>query len=249
MSGRFTFDSLERSCIELASYSFPRNVGEALKTMKVAEQRGGPVDRELEALRRAVEVNGEPTPEQWRAMHAAYLGAVSEQRERDVTPAVDVSTALWGSKRQFMFGKVVVDVLFERNVHPVFGILLRPTGGGIGPGSNNWDLTQALQSPVAKILGGLAIIDVPRLGDGVVHHAAVHDAGGYLKRSFNKGPGYTYAHATLGWYDWLSVSLRGLFQTTLWSGTEPSRDMLRGQVSGIVFWYTLFGKNPTLKRD
>ncbi len=44
----------------------------------------------------------------------------------------------WGSLKQFIFGRCVVDALniqFGYKLHPIWGCLLSPTGGLTGPGS------------------------------------------------------------------------------------------------------------------
>lgn len=72
-----------------------------------------------------------------------------------------------GSRSQLRSGKVVGDAL---GIDPVFGALLNPTGGIVGPGNQGFD-------------GG----DSP-LG----YHAAVHDACGYLYKYHRIGNGYNY---------------------------------------------------------
>jgi hypothetical protein len=253
MSSRFSFADLKRCCIDLANlpYPHPRAMGFALKEFKAAEQRNGSVGNELESLRLAVLKNGEPTPEQWKKMHATYKALLDKipAKERDDTPVDAVPAELWGSKRQLMFGKVVADELFAHKlgeIHFAFGSMLRQTGGGVGPGNRNYNVEQALESTLVKQLVGK---DTDVLKAAVIHHAAVHDAGGFLKRAFRIGPGYTYAHDAMGWYDWMSATAKGFVKTTIWSVIVPSRDPLRGQVSGILFWHQLFKKNPTVRRD
>ncbi len=72
-----------------------------------------------------------------------------------------------GSTTQLRYGKVVGDAL---GIDPVFGALLNPSGGLVGPGN------------VAMDLGDSA------LG----YHGVVHDAAGYLFNYHNLGPGYDY---------------------------------------------------------
>lgn len=82
---------------------------------------------------------------------------------------------LWGSSRQMLFGKIVVDELnkeYKMNMHPVFGCLLSPTGGITGPG--NFFLFRH-------------IVNFP-----IIMHTVVHDAAGYLLLHHNLGPGYNY---------------------------------------------------------
>lgn len=72
-----------------------------------------------------------------------------------------------GRTAQLRYGKVVGDVL---GIDPVFGALLNPTGGLVGPGNAALDL-----------------------GDRAVsYHGAVHDAAGYLYNYHDIGPGYNY---------------------------------------------------------
>jgi hypothetical protein len=84
---------------------------------------------------------------------------------------------VWGSVRQVKFGKVVVDNLFTAkksnlHLHPVFGALLRPTGGIVGSGND-----------------GIYKGDDT---DAIVMHGVVHDAAGYLRTYHGVGPGYAY---------------------------------------------------------
>lgn len=72
-----------------------------------------------------------------------------------------------GSDTQLRYGKIVGDTL---GIDPVFGSLLNPTGGLVGPGNTALDL-----------------------GDRAVsYHGAVHDAAGYLFNYHDQGPGYNY---------------------------------------------------------
>jgi uncharacterized Zn-binding protein involved in type VI secretion len=71
------------------------------------------------------------------------------------------------STSQLRYGKMAGDAL---GVDPVFGALLNPTGGLVGPGNAALD---GNDSPVG-------------------YHGAVHDAAGYLKNYHNLGPGYDY---------------------------------------------------------
>lgn len=87
---------------------------------------------------------------------------------------------MWGSKRQFIFGQCVVDLLkYEKkiNLHPIWGCLLSPTGGIIGPG-NSSILNTSWSSPVAM-------------------HSCVHDASGYVLTYHGCGPGYNYLNTCM----------------------------------------------------
>jgi hypothetical protein len=72
-----------------------------------------------------------------------------------------------GSNTQMRYGSVVGDAF---GIDPVFGAMLNPTGGLVGPG--NWAIA----------------------GDdtAVGYHGVVHDAAGYLHTYHDAGPGYDY---------------------------------------------------------
>ncbi|GAB4552760.1 MAG: hypothetical protein OHK0023_21190 [Anaerolineae bacterium] len=76
----------------------------------------------------------------------------------------------WGTTDQLRFGQIVGDTF---GIDPVFGSLLSPTGGLVGPGDS------ALHFGLGN-------------NQAVVVHGAVHDAGGFLHNYFNVGPGYHY---------------------------------------------------------
>ena len=82
----------------------------------------------------------------------------------------------WGSHKQFMFGKFVVDAINEKynyNLHPIWGAMLNPTGGMIGPG--NKELIEGLWNSYLGL------------------HACIHDASGYLYTYHQIGNcGYNY---------------------------------------------------------
>ncbi len=73
-----------------------------------------------------------------------------------------------GSMTQMRFGKVVGDAY---GIDPVFGAMLKPNGGLIGPGK-------------FAVAGG----NTP-----VGYHAVAQSAAGYLLNSHNLGPGYNYS--------------------------------------------------------
>ncbi len=72
-----------------------------------------------------------------------------------------------GSTNQLRYGQVVGDAY---GIDPVFGALLNPTGGLVGPGN------------IAVDSGDTA----------VSYHGIVHDAAGYLLNAQGVGPGYDY---------------------------------------------------------
>ncbi len=74
-----------------------------------------------------------------------------------------------GSTPHLRFGQVVGDAL---GIDPVFGALLSPTGGMVGP--DEWQLYPALPE------------------DPLTYHGIFHDAGGFLYNYVGIGPGYNY---------------------------------------------------------
>jgi hypothetical protein len=100
----------------------------------------------------------------------AQQEAVRKEKNADVVPDVaeDMHKTFMGSNPQLVFGKVIGDAF---GVDPVFGALLSPTGGMVGPGN------MALQMDDDDPTG---------------YHGIVHDAAGYLFNYHNQGPGYDY---------------------------------------------------------
>jgi hypothetical protein len=78
------------------------------------------------------------------------------------------------STPQLRYGQVVGDAF---GIDPVFGALLNPTGGMVGPGN-------------------LAI--APGATDALGYHGLFHDAAGYLYNYHGVGPGYNYLGAETG---------------------------------------------------
>lgn len=108
----------------------------------------------------------------------------------------------WGSYRQFCYGKYTIDAInkyHKTNLHPIWGCLLNPTGGIIGSGN-----TKLLQSD---------------WDSSISMHSCVHDAGGYLYKYHNIGPGYNYLN-------------------TKWT-IFPTWYQMSCQVYGIKFWNKL----------
>ena len=82
-----------------------------------------------------------------------------------------------GSDWQMRYGKVVGD---ELGMDPVFGAMLNPTGGLVGPGNS-----------------GLAP-DGALMPESVAYHGAYHDAMGNLYTYHDRGPGYNYMKSPIG---------------------------------------------------
>jgi hypothetical protein len=100
----------------------------------------------------------------------AQQEAICKEKNEEVVPdlAEDMHKTFMGSNPQLVFGKVIGDAF---GVDPVFGALLSPTGGMVGPGN------MALQMDDDDPTG---------------YHGIVHDAAGYLFNYHNQGPGYDY---------------------------------------------------------
>ena len=86
----------------------------------------------------------------------------------------------WGTRQQLLAGKVICDWLSEDDMppmDPIFGVLLNPTAGRVGPGDSGW-----FHNLLYDNSGEWA------------HHSAVHDAFGYLLNFHALGPGYNYMY-------------------------------------------------------
>ncbi len=120
------------------------------------------------ALEQIAEARGLPL-DKVKADYAKYQQLLAEQRASgEVVEGLNAKNAdFMGQKGQLRYGDVVGQVY---GIDPVFGSLLNPTGGLVGPGNN------------ALNLGDTA----------VSYHGAVHDAGGYLYNVHKVGPGYNY---------------------------------------------------------
>jgi hypothetical protein len=110
-----------------------------------------------------------------RAQYDRYLALRAEanravtQGGKDALPDISllIHGDFLGTSASLRYGKVVGDAL---GIDPVFGALLNPTGGLVGPGNLAVDCGDSALS----------------------YHGAVHDAGGYLYNYHGLGPGYDY---------------------------------------------------------
>jgi WXG100 family type VII secretion target len=95
---------------------------------------------------------------------------IARQKGIDPPEAVDdfFHGEFMGSTAQLRYGQVVGDAF---GIDPVFGAMLNPTGGMVGPG--NWAVN-------------------PGDDDAIGYHGIVHDAAGYLYNFHDLGPGYDY---------------------------------------------------------
>jgi WXG100 family type VII secretion target len=121
------------------------------------------------ALSRIAEARGRPVNE----IKAEYDKFLQIKAQRDATNPDTPPDLKWphgsfqGSTSQMRYGKVVGDAF---GVDPVFGSMLNPTGGMVGPGNVAFDADST----------------------AVGYHGIVHDAAGYLHNYHKTGPGYDY---------------------------------------------------------
>jgi len=98
-----------------------------------------------------------------------------EDHEKSSLVLDRINDGVWGSRRQWAYGETVSRLLAHYSgvdLHPVFAIMLNPTGGIAGYGNTS-------------ILTGDMHISM-------IVHAVVHDGFGYVRSFHNKGPGYNY---------------------------------------------------------
>jgi uncharacterized Zn-binding protein involved in type VI secretion len=146
---------------------------EAMNTLW--EHRHDPDDPAVEkALERVAKARNQPIDKMkkdWLVYQAALAEQEKNAAKKGENAASKINTALhekfMGSASQLRSGRIVGDAL---GMDPVFGALLNPTGGLVGPDNKGFDG------------------DDSALG----YHGAVHDAGGYLYNYHDKGPGYDY---------------------------------------------------------
>ncbi len=130
----------------------------------VATSRGMTLAQAQAQYQKAMEVRAKG-----RARAEAQAKLKGEKYE-DVSPDLDLKKHgdFTGSLSQLRFGSILGDVF---GLDPVFGALISPTGGLVGPGNKSVQLSD--NNPVAL-------------------HGTVHDAAGYLLNAHGTGPGYNY---------------------------------------------------------
>lgn len=115
------------------------------------------------------DLRGRPL-EEIKGEYGKFQDLMAERDSAGAEPLGGLSGAhpsFMGSNTQMRYGSVVGDAF---GIDPVFGAMLNPTGGLVGPG--NW---------------AIAGDDTP-----VGYHGVVHDAAGYLHTYHGVGPGYDY---------------------------------------------------------
>lgn len=175
--------------------------------VRIAEIRGRDIGDIRSEFRRYQDVRA--------ARDAAIAGGAS-----GVGGLNDRNASFMGSNMQMRYGQVVGDAF---GIDPVFGAMLNPTGGLVGPG--NFTLHPG--------------------GDTAIgYHSVVHDAAGYLHTYHGAGPGYNY----LG-IEPFPTSFPGTGQVSgiaYWSGlmgeTGPAQTLgTLGQVAASTAASTAYG--------
>lgn len=147
-----------------------RELNQAMETLA-----GNPTAEQREqALDQIAQARG-MTREEVRAQYQRFQEMQAEAARNAAAKGLESSPAVnqdWhdnfmGSTTQLRYGKVVGDAL---GLDPVFGAMLNPTGGLVGPGNAAVDLGE---NPVG-------------------YHGVFHDAAGYLYNYHDMGPGYNY---------------------------------------------------------
>jgi hypothetical protein len=134
-------------------------------------------------LQKIAELRQRPL-EEIRAEYRTYVELRQDQADRitarglePIDELKDSQAGFMGSNWQLRYGKVAGDYL---GVDPVFGSMLNPTGGLVGPGNKG-------KAP-----------DTWYMPESVAYHGAYHDAMGYLYNYQNAGPGYNYMGSPIG---------------------------------------------------
>lgn len=162
-------DLLEEAMVAL--YSDPKGVelDEALEKVKKARGLNMSIDELRDQYTRAMEIKKKGEE------YAAANGSTDE-----VSPSFDPADlqaggqheGFSGSQTQLAFGARLGQLT---DLDPVFGSLISPTGGAVGPGSDS--ITNAEYENPAVL------------------HGIMHDLAGYLYNAHGIGPGYNYTNA------------------------------------------------------
>ncbi len=126
---------------------------------------------------------------------------VAKEKEKDAAPDLKegMHEDFMASRAQLLCGKVLGDSF---GIHEVFGSMLNPTGGLVGPG--NMALHLDIDNPVAL-------------------HGVVHDAAGYLNTYHDDGPGYDYLDSDIEFFSTdnpLAGQFSGIAHWTMEAGDE-----------------------------
>ncbi len=156
--------ALRQAMVEL-SKDDPSNVEKNLQI--IARERNRPVEQVKDEY------------DIYRAKRAMVIDRIdhSDNKLEPIDELLPAQSDFMGSNWQLRYGKIVGDNL---GIDPVFGAMLNPTGGMVGPG-NKGKAPDAWYMPTP-----------------VAYHGAYHDAAGYLYNYHKTGPGYNYVESPLG---------------------------------------------------
>lgn len=136
--------------------------------------RNPPPQERDQILDQIADLRGVPRA-QFHAQYQKYLAVLEARRGAESlhgpVDKIDLNRHgdFLGTTASLRYGKVVGDVF---GLDPVFGSLLNPTGGLVGPGND--------------------VVYTPHANDPVGMHGIFHDAAGYLYNYHDTGPGYDY---------------------------------------------------------
>lgn len=162
-----------------------KTLGDLMKKLKHSEHNSTEIPQILKDMHKEMDLT--ITFAQFEKQYHDYLRLLDDREDLieyknrcfsrlpEVEDLSDKKWNKWGCCNQFIFGKIVVDAIndkHKKNLHPIWGCLLKPTGGIIGPGNKEM-FNRCWTHPLS-------------------YHACVHDAAGYLYQYHNIGPGYNY---------------------------------------------------------
>lgn len=156
--------------------SVPQGADTAALRSAMNELATNPTGADLDrVLHNIAEVRGQPF-EQIKAQHDRFLEVRAQAEEfrsargLEAIPAINTTyhEEFMGTTPQMRFGQLVGDAF---GIDPVFGAMLSPTGGMVGPGNAAF---------------------APSNDSAIGYHGVAHDAAGYLYNYHSVGPGYDY---------------------------------------------------------
>lgn len=161
--------------LDLVGKKIPGANNPDLKRIMIALEESPPLSEARPLIQEMAKIRGQDA----KVLEVQYerflqlkrqAGALQKLNDRDEVPDTNelVHGDFTGSNPQLVFGKVLGDAF---GIDPVFGALLSPTGGMVGPGNIALHLDD---------------------DDPTGYHGIVHDAAGYLYNYHDLGPGYNY---------------------------------------------------------
>jgi hypothetical protein len=149
-------------------------MGEDSANLRIAmeELSRNPQGKDLDrVLNNIANLRGRPV-DQIKTEYDKYLNLRKQRDSYNSEKPKDLDqrwSEFMGSTTQLRYGGIIGDAF---GVDPVFGALLNPTGGRVGPDNDSLDLNDY----------------------AVGYHGIVHDSAGYFYNYHKVGPGYDYLH-------------------------------------------------------